>query len=108
MQAYQECDLLCFVSTIEGFGLPILEARAVGRPVLTSNLSAMPEVAGDAACFTNPFDINAIRQSILLVISDVAYRNKLIEKGYENVKRFSLEKTVTGYAQVYSDLLDKY
>ena len=108
LQAYQDCDLLCFVSTTEGFGLPILEAQAVGRPVLTSNLSSMPEVAGEAACFTNPFDINAIRQSILLLISDVAYRNKLIEKGYENVKRFSLEKTVACYAQVYSDLLDKY
>ena len=65
----------------------------------------MPAVVGEPSCFTNPSDINVIRQSIFLVISDVAYRDKLIEKGYENVQRFSREKTVAGYARVYSHLL---
>ncbi|HUC81515.1 MAG TPA: glycosyltransferase family 1 protein [Flavisolibacter sp.] len=107
LQAYRECDLLCFISTLEGFGLPILEAQAVGRPVITSNLSAMPEVAGDGAYFTDPFNVDSIRQAITTVSSDAALRNKLIERGYENAKRFSLDKTVAGYSQIYFDIWNR-
>lgn len=57
---YEDCDILTLVSTYEGFGMPIIEANRVGRPVITSNILSMPEVAGEAACLVNPFDIENI------------------------------------------------
>ena len=61
VEEYQSCDLLVFVSTYEGFGLPIVEANAVGRPVVTSDLESMSEVAGGSACLVDPFDAMSIR-----------------------------------------------
>ena len=54
LSRYAECHVVSFASTMEGFGMPILEANAVGRPVVTSNRSSMPEVAGNAACLVDP------------------------------------------------------
>ena len=101
---YALADLLVFASTYEGFGMPILEAQAVGRPVVTSNISSMPEVAGDAACFVDPFDIESIRAGIQNVISDATYRDELIIRGFENVKRFDPEKIANQYLELYSRL----
>ncbi len=56
IQLYRDCDLLFFASFEEGFGLPILEAQAVGRPVITSNRAAMPDTAGEGACLVDPYD----------------------------------------------------
>ena len=86
-EAYSEADILLFCSTIEGFGMPILEAQTVGRVVVTSNISAMPEVAGDGACFVDPLSIKAIRAGIEQVLNDENYRNSLIINGLKNVKR---------------------
>ena len=97
-------DLLVFVSTYEGFGLPILEAQATGRPVITSNVLSMPEVAGDSACLVDPFDVSSIRKGILKVINDPAYREKLIKRGFENVKRFQPDKIAEQYADIYRGL----
>ncbi|MVN20995.1 glycosyltransferase family 4 protein [Mucilaginibacter arboris] len=102
-QEYANADLLTFVSTIEGFGMPILEANACGLPVITSNCSAMPEIAGDAALLVNPFDATAIRNGISEIIKNETLRNKLIEKGFENVKRFSKEKVVEQYKRLYEE-----
>lgn len=101
---YIDCDILCFVSTLEGFGLPIVEANAIGRVVVTSNISSMPEIAGDAAHFVNPFDIVSIREGILKVIHDDTYRDKLIKIGYENRKRFDEKQIANEYAHVYRSL----
>jgi len=98
---YQECDL---VSTYEGFGLPILEGNAVGRPVITSNISSMPEVAGDAACLVNPFDEVDIRSGILKVIKESSYRQELVAKGLINVKRFRPEAIAMQYAELYREV----
>ena len=65
---YEDCDILTLVSTYEGFGMPIIEANRVGRPVITSNILSMPEVAGEAACLVNPFDIENI--NFLRIIND--------------------------------------
>lgn len=105
IEAYLECDLLSFISTTEGFGLPILEAQAVGRPVVTSNLSSMPEVAGEAACFVNPFDVISIRQGISKVIRDDHYRNELIKAGLSNVQRFKKQAIVDKYVSLYEEVL---
>ena len=98
---YEKCDLLVFASLYEGFGLPIVEAQAVGRPVVTSNRCSMPEVAGDAACLVDPESIESIRQGILKVLEDRPYRESLMEKGFENVKRFAPARIAAQYADLY-------
>jgi len=103
---YQRCDMVIFASTYEGFGLPIVEANAVGRPVVTSNIWSMPEVASDAACLVDPFDVTSIRAGICKVIQDAAYRDQLVESGFENVKRFQIETIAAQYAKLYQSVHD--
>lgn len=104
LSEYNNADLLTFVSTIEGFGMPILEAQACGLPVVTSNCSSMLEVAGNAAMLVDPFNIQSIRSGILEMISNENLRKELVEKGFENVKRFSKEKVIAQYKQLYQEL----
>jgi glycosyltransferase involved in cell wall biosynthesis len=103
---YRACDLLVFASTYEGFGLPIVEAQATGRPVVTSNLYSMPEVAGDAACLIDPFDVNSIKTGILRIIGDALYREELVERGFRNIERFRPEVIAAQYASLYQELWD--
>ncbi len=107
LESYNRADIVSFISTYEGFGLPIIEANAIGRVVITSNLLSMPEVGGNAAHFVNPFDVSAIRAGFELIISDQFYRESLILNGFENVKRFQKEKIVGQYVQLYRSLLSK-
>lgn len=101
---YASIDLLAFVSTYEGFGLPILEAQATGRPVITSNISSMPEVAGDAAVLVNPFDPDDIRTGIQKIISDKKLRESLVQKGLENVKKYHPKEIAERYAELYREI----
>lgn len=101
LEQYRRADMLVFASTYEGFGLPIVEANAVGRPVVTSTLCSMPEVAGDAACLVDPFDVASIRAGILRIIEDADYRNRLVKAGFENVVRFRPAVIAEQYAQLY-------
>ena len=101
VRQYVDCDILTFVSTYEGFGMPIVEANVVGRPVLTSNISSMPEVAGDAACLVDPYDVQSIREGLLKIINDKKYRDDIIEKGLENCKRFDAQKIMEMYYELY-------
>lgn len=101
LQQYIDCDILLFASTYEGFGMPIIEANTVGRVVITSNCSSMPEVAGDAACLVDPFDINKIRDGLQIVIGNEEYRKQLIEKGFNNASSYSLTEVAHSYAELY-------
>ncbi|GAB3884736.1 glycosyltransferase family 4 protein [Spirosoma agri] len=101
LEKYIECDILSFVSTFEGFGMPIVEANAVERVVVTSNISSMPEVAADAACLVDPFDVESIRKGFERVINDEVYRNELISKGRSNKLRFDPDRIATMYYEVY-------
>jgi glycosyltransferase involved in cell wall biosynthesis len=103
---YKECDILIFVSLLEGFGLPILEAQAIGRALITSNISSMPEIAGNAAIFVNPNDIISIREGILKIINDDSLRDELIRKGLENIKRFSLQQVTKQYTELYYEIVN--
>ncbi len=103
-QQYVECDMVSFVSTYEGFGLPILEACAVGRPLVTSRISPMDEIADDAACKVNPYNTLDIRRGITRVIEDAAYRDQLINNGWKMRYRYSIETITNQYAEIYGQI----
>jgi glycosyltransferase involved in cell wall biosynthesis len=103
---YANCDILVFASTAEGFGMPILEAQAVGRPVVTSGISSMPEVAGDAAELVDPFDIASIRAGVRRVIEDASHREALIARGFQNVRRFTPQAIAAQYATLYREVAE--
>ncbi len=95
---------LVFPSLHEGFGFPVLEAQSLGVPVLTSTTSSLPEVAGEAALYVDPFDVEAIAAGMERLLRDAELRADLARRGRENVARFSWERTartilerVTGY-----------
>jgi len=106
VEEYRLCDMLVFASTYEGFGLPIVEAQATGRPVVTSNILSMPEVAGGAACLVDPFNVASIREGIAKVIQDSSYREYLVRLGFENVKRFQPENIAKNYLDIYTNILE--
>ena len=81
-----------FPSLYEGFGIPVLEAGACGVPVITSNTSSLPEVAGDAALLVDPHDVDAIAEAMTRLVTDEALRAELARRGLTNVQRFSWEK----------------
>lgn len=101
VEQYRQSDLVIFVSTYEGFGLPIVEANAVGRPVITSYLAPMTEIAGDAACYVDPFDSNSIRSGVEKIINDEKYRESLVSRGFENALRFERVAISQQYGAVY-------
>ena len=103
--AYATCDALLFASTLEGFGMPIVEAQTVGRPVITSNCSSMPEVAGTGgAVFVDPYNVDSIRKGIKQLIGDEALRRSLIETGFENIKHFDAETIARQYEALYETM----
>lgn len=86
--------------------MPILEAQSVGRPVITSNLLSMPEVGADACIYVDPYDVSAIQKAIEQLIEEAPLRAALIQKGFENVKRFDAEEIARQYEVLYKDILE--
>ena len=105
LEAYRRCDLVVFASHYEGFGLPILEAQAIGRPVVTSNLSSMPEAAGKGAILLDPMEPQAIHHAVKSIIHEVGLRERLILDGFENVARYRPDIVARRYEEVYAGLL---
>jgi len=101
---YIKSDIVIFVSTYEGFGMPILEAQAIGRPLITSNVFSMPEVAGEGACLVDPYNTPNIREALIKIINDSDYRDKLIINGLKNVERFRPKFIVDRYIELYNKL----
>ncbi len=105
LEQYRRADLILFASLYEGFGLPILEANAIGRPVITGNNSSLPEVAGDGALVIDAESTDAIRQAVERLMGDERLRKMLVEKGFENMKRFLPGKIGSEYAAIYERML---
>jgi glycosyltransferase involved in cell wall biosynthesis len=105
---YLKCDLVSFISLNEGFGMPIIEAQASGRPLITSNISPMREIAGRGACLVNPLNVLQIRKMILKIITNSNYRNQLIKQGKQNVIRYSPTSVAGHYLDLYKKLSFQY
>jgi glycosyltransferase involved in cell wall biosynthesis len=103
---YRLATMFVFPSLYEGFGLPPLEAMAAGAPVITSNVSSLPEVVGDAAVLIDPRDAASIATAMARVIGDEALRADLVRRGHERVKAFSWERSVSRVQQVYRELAE--
>jgi glycosyltransferase involved in cell wall biosynthesis len=99
--AYANSDVLLFASTFEGFGMPILEAQSVGRPVITSDRSPMRDVAGDGALLVDPSDPGAIRSSVQRLMAEPDLCEALVERGFANRVRFSAVEAARRYAELY-------
>lgn len=104
---YSHAKLFVYPSLYEGFGLPVLEAMACGCPVITSNVSSLPEVAGDAALLVDPYNAEGIAESIRKILIDKKLQKDLREKGMDRAKEFSwnkcAEETQKVYEEVYSE-----
>jgi glycosyltransferase involved in cell wall biosynthesis len=98
---YRLASLFVFPSLYEGFGLPPLEAMASGTPVVTSNVSSLPEVAGDAAVLVDPYDVSSIVEGMRRVLSDSALANELRRKGLIRARDFSWERSVARTHEIY-------
>ena len=92
-------------SLYEGFGLPVLEAMAQGTPVLTSKISSLPEVAGDAALLVDPYDTKSIAEGLKTILGDRILRSELVKRGYERIKAFSWESASNETVQVFEEIL---
>jgi glycosyltransferase involved in cell wall biosynthesis len=102
---YQRASILGFPSLDEGFGMPILDAMARGVPVLTSNVSAMPEVAGDAAFLVDPTDVRSIADGLRQLAANSDLRDALIRAGLAQATKFTWERSVEATWNVYGELL---
>lgn len=98
---YENADILAFPSTYEGWGMPIIEAQAIGRPVVAGNVASMPEAAGGAACLVDPFDVSDIRAGIIRVLTDKYYALKLIDDGLQNAKKYDSASIGKRYGDLY-------
>lgn len=105
VEEYRNADIVSFCSTYEGFGLPIVEAQAVGAVVITSNLSPMKEVAGAGALLVDPYDPEDIRAAIERLTHDADYRNSLINAGFANIERFGGAAVAKKYAAIYRNIV---
>lgn len=106
VDAYRQCSIVAFVSTSEGFGMPIIEAQAMGRPVLTSAVAPMSDVAGPGALLVDPLDTASIRNGLERLLQDAALCDHLVTAGYENQRRFEAAAISKRYAALYAELVE--
>ena len=103
LQEYRNCDIVNFPSLYEGFGMPIIEGQAIGRTVVTSNISPMKEVAGDGAVLVDPKNVTSMHNGYIEAIHN---SQKYIQRGLENVRRFEVSKIVKQYLELYHNIIE--
>lgn len=104
--AYKNALAFIFPSLYEGFGIPVLESFACGCPLLCSNASSLPEVAGEAAYYFDPYSEDSIKDAIMKVLEDNDLRVDLIKRGYEQLKKFSWNQTAEHTKKIYESVLE--
>ena len=104
-EEYKKSDMVTFISTGEGFGLPIIEAQAAGRPLITSDISPLKDIAGDGAYLVNPNNIDDIRKSIQKVMNEDKTRQELIDAGLKNVKKYNPINAAEKYLNIYKEVI---
>lgn len=100
---YNLCDLVSFPSSYEGFGVPIVEANVMRKPIFAGDIPILHEVANDSAIFVNPYNVNEIREVIVRLMGDESLREELIKKGIINAIRFQQDKIIKQYEELYYD-----
>lgn len=104
LQEYINCDYVNFPSLYEGFGMPIIEGQTIGRPVLTSNISPMKDIAGNAAIIVDPTSSESIRAGYEKIGTEA---EDLIKKGLDNAKRFALSEITEQYFNIYKQVAER-
>lgn len=102
---YNMAKLFVFPSLYEGFGIPVLEAMASSVPVITSNVSSLPEVAGDAAILVDPKDIGGIAKNMIKILSDDHFKNELVRKGHTQAQKFTWEASAEKLYNIYKEVM---
>ncbi len=102
---YALADVFAFPSLYEGFGLPVLEAMACGTPVITARTGSLPEVAGEAAWYVDPWDVEALAEGLAQLLNNWETRTELVARGALQVKRFSWAKTADATLRIYRQTL---
>jgi asparagine synthase (glutamine-hydrolysing) len=104
VRRYRSADIVCFASLYEGFGMPVLEAQATGRPLITSDIEPMKSIAGGGACLVDPRSPESIRGAVRRILDDDAFRSGLVDRGFVNVSRYSQEHVTRQYYEIYRDM----
>lgn len=104
LERYIACDVLFMASLYEGFGMPIIEAQAVGRPVVTSNIGAMLEIGKDSAVLVDPLKPEEIREAITSLLIDRSYYDSTVQKGLVNAVKYDHKVIAAQYLNVYEEL----
>lgn len=104
---YNNCDIVLFPSFYEGFGLPLIEAFAAGKPVITSSIAPMNDIARDAAFYVNPHSISSIRHAVQILISNSVLRNEMVSKGIEIVKKYHVELILDEYQSLWNKVIQR-
>ena len=108
MPLYSAATLFVMPSLVEGFGLPIIEAMGCGTPVACSNVSSLPEAAGDCAAFFNPHDKENIARVISETLANPTRMEELVKRGLERAKNFTFRKTAEKTWEAYHDFANQY
>lgn len=104
---YTAADLFVFPSLFEGFGIPIIEAMASGVPVICSNISSMPEIAGDAAMFFDPYSVDDVAKKIIMFLGNEGMRDEFIKKGRERAKKFTWKNSAQETLSILEEVAGK-
>ena len=99
-QVIADARIFLFLSLIEGFGFPPIEAMQLGTPVVCSKYSSLPEVVGNAAALVDPCNCDEIADALITLQNSEELQKELVTKGYENIKRFSWDETAKEYAKL--------